>query len=91
MTVFSFIAGFCRTPIPFSIARALQGMGPAFLVPNGIAIIARTWPMGDKRSFVISLNGACGPTGFVTGALFSSIIAQYTCKLVRILAVLCFN
>jgi MFS family permease len=55
-------------------------MGPAFLVPNAIALIVRTYPMGQKRAMIISLNGAMGPTGFVTGALFSSILAQYACK-----------
>jgi len=53
-------------------------MGPAFLIPNAIALIARTWPIGDKRAMVISINGACGPTGFVVGAMFSSIIATYS-------------
>ena len=82
LTVWSLLAGFAHTwgAVAFNITRGLQGMGPAFLVPNGIALIGRTWPMGDKRAMVISINGACGPSGFVVGALFSSIIAQYACK-----------
>ncbi|KAF2670531.1 YOR378W-like protein [Microthyrium microscopicum] len=75
----SSLVGFAHTwgPVAFCAMRGLQGMGPAFLVPNAIAIICRTWPMGPKRGMVISLNGAMGPTGFVTGALFSSILAEY--------------
>src|ERR1700753_1039962 len=82
-TIFSFLAGFAHSwgPIAFSVTRGFQGIGPALLVPNAMALIARTYPMGDKRALVLSLFGACGPTGFLTGSAFSSLLAQYTCKL----------
>jgi MFS family permease len=78
----SFLVGFAHSwgPIAFSVMRGFQGIGPALLVPNAMALIGRTYPMGDKRAFVFSLFGACGPTGFLTGSFFSSILAQYACK-----------
>lgn len=59
-----------------TICRAFQGIGPALLVPNAMALIGRTFPIGMKRNIIVSLFGASGPTGFVIGAVFSSIFAQ---------------
>lgn len=56
--------------------RAMQGIGPALIVPNGIALIGRTFPMGLKRNFSISCFGGMGPIGMVTGSAFSSLCAQ---------------
>ncbi|KAK5172307.1 uncharacterized protein LTR77_003945 [Saxophila tyrrhenica] len=56
--------------------RALQGIGPALLVPNGLALFGRNFPMGVKRNVEISLFGGSGPLGVVTGAVFSSLIAE---------------
>jgi MFS family permease len=80
-TLTSFWAGLAHNwgPIAFSTIRGLQGIGPALLVPNAMALIARTYPMGDKRALILSLFGACGPTGFLTGAIFAAIFAQYAC------------
>ena len=56
--------------------RAMQGIGPALIVPNGLALIGRTFPMGLKRNFSISCFGGMGPVGMVTGSAFSSLCAQ---------------
>lgn len=73
---FSFVSG----PIMFSVARAFQGIGPALLLPNAMAIVGRTYPVGLKRNIVFSIFGACGPTGFFFGALFSALLGQLACK-----------
>ncbi|CAK4033381.1 MFS general substrate transporter [Lecanosticta acicola] len=69
---FSFLGG----PIMLSTCRGLQGIGPALLVPNGIALLGRTFPIGMKRAMAIAVFGGCGPVGFVIGTVFSSIFAQ---------------
>lgn len=56
--------------------RAMQGIGPALIVPNGIALLGRTFPLGLKRNFSISCFGGMGPVGMVTGSAFSSLCAQ---------------
>lgn len=61
-----------------SICRGFQGIGPALLVPNAMALIGRTFPMGMKRNLVFSIFGACGPTGWVVGASMSALISQLT-------------
>jgi MFS family permease len=59
-----------------SVARAFQGIGPALLVPNAMALIGRTFPMGVKRNIVFSIFGACGPTGWTVGAVMSALLAE---------------
>ena len=60
----------------FCICRGFQGVGAAFLLPNAMAIIGRSYPPGTKQTMVFSLFGACAPSGFGLGAVFSSLLAQ---------------
>ncbi|KEQ66148.1 MFS general substrate transporter [Aureobasidium melanogenum CBS 110374] len=60
----------------FDVCRALQGMGPAVLLPNALAILGRTYPPGRRKDMVFSIFGATAPGGFLLGAVFSSMLAQ---------------
>ena len=66
--------------IMLSVTRGFQGIGPAILVPNAMALVGTTFPVGLKRNMVFSAFGACGPTGFVFGAIFSALLSQFACK-----------
>jgi MFS family permease len=70
--LWSVIAGFAvySGPILFDCCRAFQGIGPAFLLPNGIAILGTTYEPGVRKAMVFSAFGAMAPSGFVVGALF---------------------
>ena len=71
-------SGFVHTSggsIFFSVCRAMQGIGPAMMLPNAIAIIGRTYT-GEKKNMVVAILGATAPGGFVIGATFSSFLAQ---------------
>jgi hypothetical protein len=55
--VWSVIGGcsaFTHSPVFFDTARALQGIGPALLLPNALAIAARTYPPGKKKNMIFS-------------------------------------
>jgi MFS family permease len=83
--VTSVIVGFSYAPksngsIMLSVTRGFQGIGPAILVPNAMALVGTTFPVGLKRNMVFSAFGACGPTGFVFGAIFSALLSQFACK-----------
>ena len=56
--------------------RAVQGIGPALFIPNGLALFGRTFPIGTKRNIAMSLFGGSGPIGFVIGAVVSSLFSQ---------------
>ncbi|KAK4641964.1 hypothetical protein QC761_0079610 [Podospora bellae-mahoneyi] len=59
----------------FCVARGLQGIGPALLVPSGQALLGRTYQPGMRKNMVLCLFGASAPLGFVMGAIFSSLFA----------------
>jgi MFS family permease len=75
---FSFLAGFCYNwdVIAFSICRAFQGIGPVILVPNAIALIGRSIPVGVEQNAAFACFGAAGPTGAATGAVFAALLTQ---------------
>lgn len=75
----SLIAGFAvySGPILFDVCRALQGIGSAVCLPNAIAILGRTYRPGVRKQMMFSAFGATAPTGFVIGATFSSLLAQF--------------
>ncbi|KAG4439889.1 Low affinity NH4+ transporter [Cadophora sp. M221] len=60
----------------FDVCRGMQGIGPAFLLPNALAILGRTYPQGRRKEMVFSIFGATAPSGFVLGAVFASLFAQ---------------
>jgi MFS family permease len=77
--LWSAIAGFSvysSGPILFDVCRAMQGIGPAFLLPNAIAMIARTYEPGMRQNLIFCLFGATAPGGFVLGAVFTALLAQ---------------
>lgn len=77
--VWSLLAGFSvySTQIFFDCCRALQGIGPACMLPNAIAILGRVYEPGRRKEMVFSIFGATAPGGFVIGAVFSSLFAQW--------------
>jgi EmrB/QacA subfamily drug resistance transporter len=75
--VASIAAALAPTPLLLIVARAVQGVGAAFMVPGSLAIIAKAYPR-DRRGWAIgiwaassSLTTILGPVvgGFVLTAL----------------------
>lgn len=60
----------------FIVSRAMQGCGPALVVPNALALVGMTYGESPRKNMVFALFGAAAPTGWVAGAVFSSILAQ---------------
>jgi MFS family permease len=77
--VWSCFAGFgayTDSQIFFDVCRAMQGIGPALLMPNALALFGRAYPPGVKKNIVFSIFGALAPTGFVIGAAFGGLFAE---------------
>ncbi|MCJ1466445.1 hypothetical protein MMC07_005064 [Pseudocyphellaria aurata] len=75
----SLIAGlsvYSHSPIFFDVCRALQGVGPAMLLPNSLAVLGRTYSPGRRKEMAFSLFGAAAPCGAVIGGAVSSLIAE---------------
>lgn len=69
-------AAFHSNKVAFIFARVMQGIGPAILMPNGLAILGATYPPGRRKAMVFSLFGACAPGGSVVGAVFSGLFVH---------------
>ncbi|KAK0646871.1 major facilitator superfamily domain-containing protein [Cercophora newfieldiana] len=76
--IWSFACGFCSSKqlVLFSVFRAFQGIGPALVIPNAIAIIGRTFPVGLKRNIAFACFSAAGPTGAALGAVMAALVAE---------------
>ncbi|KIX06429.1 uncharacterized protein Z518_04405 [Rhinocladiella mackenziei CBS 650.93] len=78
--LWSLVAGFAafsHSLVFFAFCRAMQGIGPALLLPNGIAVLSRTYPPGPRKDMVLSIFGATAPGGSVIGSVFSGIFTEF--------------
>ncbi|PWN26352.1 putative major facilitator superfamily transporter, partial [Jaminaea rosea] len=72
------LASYASTPVVFDICRGFQGVGYSLLLPNAVALLARTTHDGHwKRALYFTCFAATAPNGFILGACFSSLIAQF--------------
>ncbi|OXG26040.1 MFS transporter [Cryptococcus neoformans Ze90-1] len=69
--------GFCKSPIPFDICRALSGVGSAMCLPNALAILGRTYPPGKVRNVTFAILGALAPAGWCMSGGVASLFAQF--------------
>jgi MFS family permease len=62
--VWSLIAGFSvySGSILFSVSRGFQGIGPALVIPNALAIAGRSFV--GKKNFVFACFGASAPGSY---------------------------
>ncbi len=75
----SLIAGlsvYANSATFFDACRALQGIGPAMLLPNALAVLGRTYPPGRRKEMAFSLFGAFAASGAIAGGVFSSLLAE---------------
>ncbi|KAL6229825.1 major facilitator superfamily domain-containing protein [Aspergillus navahoensis] len=79
LAIWTLIAAFAEYsgPVFFCCCRVLQGIGPAFLLPNGMAILARSYEPGIRKEMVFSAFGSTAPSGFIFGGLVSALAAKY--------------
>lgn len=70
-------SGFGSSTLILDVMRALQGIGPAIMMPNTQALIGNFYPRGPRQNLVFCLFGAVAPGGFVVGVVMSAIFAQY--------------
>ena len=78
LAVWSVIAGLSvySGQILFDLGRAFQGVGPALLLPNALAVLGKTYPPGPRKDMVFSIFGSTAPGGFLIGAVFSAMFGQ---------------
>ncbi|KAL2216655.1 YOR378W-like protein [Thermoascus aurantiacus ATCC 26904] len=101
--LWSLLAGltvYTASTVFFDVCRAMQGVGPAVLLPNSLAILGRAYAPGRRKDMVFALFASTAPTGFLCGAIFGSLLAEHVwwpwgfwitsivCALISVLAVI---
>ncbi|CCH60827.1 hypothetical protein TBLA_0D03270 [Henningerozyma blattae CBS 6284] len=80
-TVWSIICGlssYAHNDAFFITARAFQGLGLAFALPNMIGLIGTIYRPGCfRKNMIISIIGAMSPTGATLGGLFAGLTVKY--------------
>ena len=74
-SLWSLIAGvaYYSNHVLFNFARTFQGMGPAVMLPNSLAILGSSYHPGLRKDMVFAIFGATAPAGSVIASLFSGI------------------
>src|ERR1700709_2310615 len=74
--IWSLVSGFARDIVTLSLFRGLTGVGSAFIVPNGVALLGHTFPPGKWRNVSMGLFGAMAPMGAASGMAISALFVQ---------------
>jgi EmrB/QacA subfamily drug resistance transporter len=72
-TAASLGSGLAWSPAALIVARALQGVGAALLLPSGLAIVT-TYYDGGQRAKALAVWGALGSAGAAAGVLLGGIL-----------------
>lgn len=57
-------------------ARAVQGLGGAFLAPATLSLVTTTFAEGRERNRALGIWGASGSSGMVLGSLLGGVLTQ---------------
>ncbi|KAI1607845.1 major facilitator superfamily [Exophiala viscosa] len=78
LAIWSVVAGVSvySSHVLFIFSRVLQGLGPAILLPNGLALLGATYEPGKKKNMIFAIFGATAPNGALLGAVFSSLFSE---------------
>jgi MFS family permease len=76
MAIWSMVLGLSvySNHVLFTFARVFQGIGPAIMLPNGVAILGASYAPGRRKAMVFSIFGACAPTGSILGSAFAGLL-----------------
>ncbi|CCE62628.1 hypothetical protein TPHA_0C04790 [Tetrapisispora phaffii CBS 4417] len=78
LTIWSIICGlthYTHSDDFFIVAKAFQGLGVSFILPNIIGLVGTIYEPGSmKKNITISFIGAMAPLGATFGGLFSGIV-----------------
>lgn len=78
LVLWSIVAGFSTSPLMLDFCRALQGLGAAAYLSNGVLLMGSFYRPGPRKNLVFSIYGACAVVGFFVGIFFAGVVGQYT-------------
>lgn len=72
----SVLCGFAPELTTLTLARALQGVGSAMLVPCSLALINDAYPLPARRAAAVSLWMGCGGVAMASGPLIGGLLIR---------------
>ncbi|KAI5928497.1 major facilitator superfamily domain-containing protein [Camillea tinctor] len=69
-------AGSGRGYAVFLVSRIMQGVGPALLIPNAVALLGVTYVPGPRKAMLFALFGAVAPASAVISPAVTSLFAM---------------
>jgi len=73
----SLFGGLAWAPWVLVVARLLQGIGGAALVPASLALVSATFAEGEERNRAMGFYGAMAGVGFVFGMVLGGVITEF--------------
>ncbi|KAF9160663.1 hypothetical protein DFQ26_005283 [Actinomortierella ambigua] len=73
-SAWSLVCGLSKSAILLCVARAMQGMGAAFTIPNALALIQFSYPEEVEKSRAISIFSSSGALGFGIGLVLGGVL-----------------
>jgi EmrB/QacA subfamily drug resistance transporter len=73
----SLVGGFSWEPWVLVVARFLQGVGAAALVPASLSLLTAIFAEGEERNRAIGVYGAMAALGFVVGMVGGGMITEF--------------
>ncbi|KAI1160898.1 major facilitator superfamily transporter [Nemania serpens] len=61
--------------VVFLLARVLQGIGPALMIPNGVALLGVTYVPGQRKAMLFAIFGAMAPASAIISPAVTSLFA----------------
>ncbi|RKT82931.1 drug resistance transporter, EmrB/QacA subfamily [Saccharopolyspora antimicrobica] len=74
--VSSLAGGLAANPETIIIARAVQGIGGALLLPSTLSLVNTLFEEGPKRNKALAVWGGAGASGLTAGALLGGVLTQ---------------
>ncbi|HEY2062727.1 MAG TPA: MFS transporter [Amycolatopsis sp.] len=72
----SLAGGLAWSPLVIVIARAIQGIGGALLLPSTLSLINTLFEEGRRRNRALAVWGGAGASGLTIGALLGGVLTQ---------------
>ncbi len=61
--------------VVFLLARLLQGIGPALMIPNGVALLGVTYVPGPRKAMLFAIFGAMAPASAIISPAITGLFA----------------
>ncbi|MFD1956834.1 MFS transporter [Paenibacillus thailandensis] len=72
----SLMGGLAWDPFVIVIARAIQGIGAAFLFPSTLSLINRLFEEGPRRNRALAVWGGAGASGLTIGSILGGVLTN---------------